>query len=150
MSDTTAAAALPFKPDPNDPGWLSWVPRDSTRYNGFLERILVRRDGPVGHVRMFPTHEHSNIADIVHGGVTLGFIDCAMFVTMRLIGDVGTGPALTLELSTQFLGPGHLGRALDAEVELLRETRRLASLRGIVHQDADKVAAFSGTIRIQR
>ena len=36
---------------------------------------------------------------------------------------------------------------LDAEVELLRETRRLVFLRGMVLQGDNRVAAFSATIR---
>jgi hypothetical protein len=42
---------------------------------------------------------------------------------------------------------GFIDVALDAEVELLKETRRLLFLRGLVVQCGDKIAAFSGTIR---
>jgi hypothetical protein len=32
-------------------------------------------------------------------------------------------------------------------IELLKETRRLVFLRGVVEQDGELIAAFSGTIR---
>lgn len=139
-----------YEPAPDHPGWSTWELRDATRYNAFLGPMLVRLDGELARVRMFPARQHSNLADIVHGAVTLGFIDVSLFAAARVFGVLGSGPALTLDLSTQFIGPGQLDRPLDAEVELLRETRRLVFLRGLVHQDAEKVAAFAGTIRIQR
>ena len=60
---------------------------------------------------------------------------------------IEAGTAVTLDLSVQFIGAGKSGVVLEAEVELLRETRRLLFLRGLVVQGADKIAAFSGTIR---
>jgi acyl-coenzyme A thioesterase PaaI-like protein len=55
--------------------------------------------------------------------------------------------AVTLDLNTQFLSPGRLGIPLDAEVELLRETGRLAFFRGRLVQGEDVVASFSGALR---
>ena len=150
VSDEAADRHFVYQPDPDHPGWSTWALRDETRFNGLLGKMLVRQDGDLARVRMFPQRQHSNLADIVHGAVTLGFIDVSLFAAARVFGCIGSGPALTLDLSTQFIGPGQLDRPLDAEVELLRETRRLVFLRGIVHQGADKVAAFAGTIRIQR
>ena len=42
---------------------------------------------------------------------------------------------------------GVVGKPLDAEVELLKETGRLLFMRGLVVQGETRVAAFSGTIR---
>jgi hypothetical protein len=47
----------------------------------------------------------------------------------------------------QFIGAGVIGEALEAEVELLKETGRLLFMRGVVSQGESRVAAFSGTIR---
>ena len=78
---------------------------------------------------------------------TLGFIDVALFAASRMFGLIEAGTAVTLDLSTQFIGVGRMGQPLDAEVELLRETRRLIFMRGLVVQGEVKVAAFAGTIR---
>ena len=144
MSDD---AAFFFGEDPAHPGWHSWQLRDDTRYNGFLGPLLVRREGDIARVRMTPLHKHSNLADAVHGGTTLGFIDVALFGASRVFGLIEAGTAVTLDLSVQFIGAGKTGVIMEAEVELLRETRRLLFLRGLVTQGDDKVAAFSGTIR---
>ena len=69
---------------------------------------------------------------------------------MHVLGDDDAGMAVTLELSTQFIGAGRLDEPLDAVVEIMRETRRLLFLRGEVVQgddDSHLVAAFSGLVR---
>ena len=133
--------------DPDHPGWSRWGLRDDTRYNAFLGRLIVRREGEAARVRMFPTRVHSNLDDNVHGATTLGFIDIALFAAARTFGLLDAGGAVTLDLSTQFIGAGRIGEPLDAEVDLLRETRRLLFMRGLVVQGDHKVAAFAGTIR---
>ncbi len=122
---------------------------DKSRYNGtVLGKMIVRSDGDgKARLRMFPEHRHSNLGNAVHGGTTLGFIDVALFGAARMFGLIDTGLAVTLDLSVQFIGAGRLNEALDAEVELLKETRRLLFLRGLVVQGADTVANFAGTIR---
>jgi uncharacterized protein (TIGR00369 family) len=136
-------------PDPENPGWLQWVLSDDRRYNTqILGKILVRNDGDgQALVRMFPEMRHSNLADAVHGGTTLGFIDVALFGAAHLFGLIDAGISVTVDLSVQFIGAGKTDRPLDAQVELLKETRRLLFMRGLVVQEGVRVAAFSGTIR---
>jgi uncharacterized protein (TIGR00369 family) len=141
--------AFDSSPDPDNPGWLNWRMTDATRYNGtVLGKMIIRSEGANNaRLRMFPEHRHSNLRDSVHGGVTLGFIDVAMFGTSRILGLIEAGTAVTLDLSVQFIGAGVIGAPLEAEVELLEETGRLLFMRGIVSQGESRVAAFSGTIR---
>ena len=141
--------AFDSSPDPDNPGWLNWRMTDATRYNGtVLGKMIIRSEGAnKARLRMFPEHRHSNLRDSVHGGVTLGFIDVAMFGTSRILGLIEAGTAVTLDLSVQFIGAGVIGAPLEAEVELLEETGRLLFMRGIVSQGETRVAAFSGTIR---
>ena len=55
--------------------------------------------------------------------------------------------AVTLDCQVQFLGLGRIGLPLDAQVELLRETKNLAFFQGRVVQEDEIVAGFSGTLR---
>ena len=150
--NSAAPAIVPAfhdEPDPENPGWRLWRLSDDRRYNGqIIGKLLIRQDGPTqARVRMFPEMRHSNIADAVHGGTTLGFIDVALFGAARVFGLVDAGVAVTLDLSVQFIGAGRIDEPLDAVVDLLRETRRLIFLRGLVVQGDEMVASFSGTIR---
>ncbi len=145
--------AFDNSPDPDNPGWFHWQMHDASRYNGqVLGKMIVRSegDGPNdkrARLRMFPEHRHSNLSDNVHGGTTLGFIDVALFGASRMFGLIEAGTAVTLDMSVQFIGAGRIDEPLDAEVELLKETRRLLFLRGLVVQGDDKIAGFTGTIR---
>lgn len=137
------------EPDPEHPGWLTWELSDPRRYNHqILGKILIR-PGEAGKawVRMFPELRHSNLADSLHGGTVLGFIDVALFGASRMFRLIDAGTAVTLDLSAQFIGAGKFDIPLDAEVELLRETGRLLFLRGLVVQGETRIASFSATIR---
>jgi acyl-coenzyme A thioesterase PaaI-like protein len=137
-------------PDPAHPGWDSWELSDKTRYNAFLGKMLVQRqpDGKA-RTRMFPQVQHSNLSNALHGGTAMGFLDISLFAAARVFGLLDPGPAVTLDLSVQFIGGGKVDQPLDCEVELLKETGRLLFLRGLLLQDDDAhiVCAFSGTIR---
>ena len=141
------------EPSTEHPGWLTWDLTDKTRFNAMAIGKLIARleDAPDGkrraRLRMFPGRQHSNLLDAVHGGATLALIDIALFTGMRLILDGNAAGSVTLDLSTQFIGAGRLGEPLDAVVEVLRETKRLVFLRGLVEQGDDTIAAFNGTIR---
>jgi uncharacterized protein (TIGR00369 family) len=137
------------EPDPDYPGWMRWRLADPTRYNeAVLGRMIARTEGADQcRVRIFPQHHHTNNAGNVHGAVTLGLIDIALFCAMKLLRGVDAGGSVTLGIETQFIGPGDASKPLDAVVEVLRETRRLGFLRGLVEQDDALVAGFSATIR---
>ena len=137
-------------PDPDNPGWQTWQLNDQTRFNSWMfPKLLVRRDDDgKARLRMFPEHRHTNLADNVHGGTVLALVDIALFACSRMLGIIEAGTAVTLDLSVQFIGAAKPGQPCDAVTELLKETRRLVFLRGIVEQDGNGIiAAFSGTIR---
>jgi uncharacterized protein (TIGR00369 family) len=146
MSDQQTASFL-HEEHPDHPGWMTWQLSDPTRFNSLLGPFLLRMESGIARVRMTPEHRHSNLMDNIHGGALLGFIDIALFAASRGFGLITSGTAVTLDLSVQFIGGGRINQPLEAQVELLRETGRLLFLRGLVVQDDDKVASFSGTIR---
>jgi uncharacterized protein (TIGR00369 family) len=134
-------------PPPDHPGWWTWDLPDGDRFNATIGKLLVRPEGEGrARCRMFPQIPHSNLGNIVHGGAILTFIDMAMFAGGYGAG-ADLGPSVTLDLSAQFLSAAKLGIPLDATVELLRESKRLAVMRGLVEQDGQTVAAWSGTLR---
>jgi uncharacterized protein (TIGR00369 family) len=135
------------EPDPDHPGWSSWDLPDDERYNATLGKLLVRAEGEGrARCRIFPDRGQSNLGEVVHGGAILTFIDTAMFAGGYAAGaDIGL--SVTLDLSAQFLVPAQLRMPLDASIELLRESKRMAVMRGLVEQEGKAVAAWSGTLR---
>ena len=132
--------------DPDHPGWWTWD-LEGERFHQVIGKLLVRADGPGRAVcRMFPGDEHLNLGNMVHGGALLTFIDMALFAGGALAG-AGVKRAVTLDCNVHFLGRGQGGIPLDAQVELLRETKRLIFLQGKLVQGSELVAGFSGTLR---
>jgi acyl-coenzyme A thioesterase PaaI-like protein len=137
-------------------GWTAWNLRDETRFNNFIQPLMVRVEEPTAdgrpraRVRMVTQRKHSNLGDNVHGAVILALMDVALFGSMRALGSIDGAQSVTLDLSSQFVGAGRVGEPMDAIVELVRETGRLIFLRGLVVQGAADdhiVASFSGTVR---
>jgi len=140
--------AFEYRELPDHPGWSTWQLRDKTRFNAVvLGEMMVRVEGDKCRLRMFPERKHTNLQDMIHGAITLSLIDVSMFAAMRTLTGGDAGPAVTLELSTQFIGAGKPEEPLDAVVEVLRETGRMIFMRGEVVQQDHLVAAFSGLIR---
>lgn len=137
-------------------GWFTWNMVDRTRFNtAVLGEMRVRREGAQCRLRMFPERRHTNLVDNIHGAVTLGLIDIALFAAMHINGNGEAGPSVTVELSTQFVGGGDPMRPLDAVTEIVRETGRMLFLRGFATQPRaeggeDIIASYSGIVRKMR
>jgi uncharacterized protein (TIGR00369 family) len=140
---------LADQPDPENPGWFVWNLKDPTRFNGVVfGRMAVRRDADGrGRLRMFPERRNTNLYDNLHGGVLLALADVALFAAAYIQQRAGTGGAVTLDLTMQFLGSGKPGIPCDAVGEVLKETGRLVFGRGVVEQGGETIAAYSGTLR---
>ena len=137
-----------YKPAEDHPGWYTWNIIDETRFNhAVMGPMLIRLEGDKCRVRMTPERKHSNLQDMIHGAVTLALIDISLFAGMRTLTDNEGARAVTLELSTQFIGAGRMEEPLDSVVEVLRETGRMVFMRGQVEQDEHLVASFSGLVR---
>ncbi|OYY69527.1 PaaI family thioesterase [Sphingomonas sp. 28-63-12] len=149
----TETSTPPFRytDAPGHPGWMRWELADSTRFNSLFGPFLIKVEDRIARVRMTPGHLHSNLSNAVHGGALLGFVDMALFAASRGFGLIEAGTAVTLDLSTQFIGRAVVDVPVEAQVELLRETGRLLFLRGLVVQgegdSAETILAFAGTIR---
>ncbi len=149
-SDITSHIGFRCEPAPDHPGWLDWDLEDDTRFNAVgLGRMILRCEGErSARVRLLDVERrHSNLHGNVHGGVTLAFIDVAMFATtFSVLGSEIYG-AVTLDLHNQFIGAGQIGKPLDVVCEVMRETGRMVFLRGTVEQDDNLVSSFLGTLR---
>ena len=139
--------SLRYEPVPDQPGWYSWAPEPDTGFHQTIAPVIVRRDGAgKGRCRMQVEDRHLILGGAMHGGAILTFIDLALFGGGYAAG-ADTRDSVTLDLATQFVSPAGPGLALDAEVELVRETGSLLFLRGTLVQEEGIVATFAGTLR---
>jgi uncharacterized protein (TIGR00369 family) len=133
--------------DPDHPGWWTWPDIPEGSFAAATGKMLFRLDGPGrGLVRMFPTEAHMNMGGSIHGGAVMSFIDMALFGGGRCAG-MSQGHYVTLDMTTHFLARGKAGVPLDAHVELIRQTRSLAFLQGVVRQEGEPCYSFTGTLK---
>jgi len=150
VADAPPLTGLICAPDPDNPGWHEWRVADPGWFNAaVLGKQIARAEGADKcRLRMVPkVPAHTNIAGKVHGGIILSLIDVSLFSALYVLRGIDAGRSVTLDLQTQFIGGGDASRPLDAVAEVLRETRRLAFLRGLVVQEDDLVASFTATVR---
>ena len=133
--------------DEEHPGWYSWgeFPRGS--FAAATGKLLFKPDGPGrAACRIFPTERHLNMGGSLHGGAVMSFIDMALFAGGRCAG-MAEGHYVTLDMTTHFLARGRTGVPLDAEVELVRQTRGHVFLQGVCRQDGEACYSFTGTLK---
>lgn len=140
-----------FKLAPSDdhPGWMDFASADPLGFNSqVLGPILVRQENDrTVRVRIRAQRHLANALGNIHGGGVLGLADMSLFATLCVLTGRDPAAAVTVDLATQFIGGGEMARPVDAVVELLRETGRMAFLRGMIEQDDTSIAAFQGTVR---
>jgi len=64
-----------------------------------------------------------------------------------LCAGMARGHYVTLDLTTHFLARGMPGSPLEAEVELVRQTRSFAFMQGVVRQNGEPCYSFTGTLK---
>lgn len=148
-SDLQAPAPVIWQPHPEHPGWHEWRMREPGRFNDVLGPMLIRTEGPTAAVVRLanPGASLSNSDGAIHGGALLAFADIALFAGAFLCGVEQGYDAVTLDLNMQFVSSASIGQPLDAVVEVLRETRKMAFLRALIQQAGETRCAVSATIR---
>ncbi len=130
------------------PGWHIWEAEAVQTFNAQFEPIRLRTDEDGrARVRFWPRVAHQNPAGNVHGGAIMAFVDMALFAGAHQLGVRPVIKALTIDAGIQFIDGATIGEPVDAVVELLRETGRMAFVRGLIEQQGRTVAAFTGTFR---
>ena len=111
----------PEKPQDPPPGFV--LSERGSPYTEMIGPLYDLHDlpGDPEHCRGFRVLEgHLNNAGIIHGGMMMSFADT---VLGRAAGSVGSGSAVTVHMTTDFLGPAHLGDWVEGRAKIMRQTR---------------------------
>lgn len=79
---------------------------------------------------LWTVDDHTNINGVLHGGVLMTFADHGL--SMLAWEAAERAPCTTIQLNTQFLDAVHPGEFLELRGEVVRRTRSLVFMRGIV------------------
>jgi acyl-coenzyme A thioesterase PaaI-like protein len=147
MSDAPAAEA------PSGPilltegpfaGWSTWS-AGGDPFETAIGPFCFKAEGGRMRSAFQPRREHLNGGGAIHGGALMSFADFALFsIAHNALRDVR---AVTLTCNCEFLSAGDLSAVVEAEGEVLRDTRSLIFVRGMVTQASRPLLAFSGTLK---
>lgn len=111
---------------------------------------LYLKRQPVGVLLGFRVEaRHCNPMGICHGGMMATFCDMLLPISAHyLSAEIGKRFLPTINLQLDFLGPSPLGSWVQGEAQLLRSTRNMVFMQGLVTADGAAVARVSGIFKI--
>ena len=137
-------AERPFEVREGDfAGWWSWSGRDP--FEMLIGPFYSRDQDGRGRCAFRAEPRHMNSLGAMHGGCMLSFADFALFNLSRR--ERPAGPAVTVNLNGDFVGPGHVGELIEATAEVTRAGRSLTFVRGLLTADGRPMLSFSGVIK---
>ncbi len=125
-------------------GWTTWG-AGADPFETFLGPFYFREIDGAALCAFAPRREHLNGGSAIHGGALMSFADFSLFAIANraLAGQM----AVTLTCNCEFLGAGGLEAHVESQGEVLRTTRSLVFVRGLVTQASRSLLAFSGTLK---
>ena len=92
---------------------------------------------------------HTNPMGICHGGMMASFCDMLLPISVhRKSREVGMRFLPTISLQIDYLAPAPLGAWVEGTAQVLRATRSLVFVQGLVDADGTPVARCSGVFKI--
>lgn len=125
-------------------GWTTWS-QGADPYESFIGPFCFRVEDGKARCAFQPRREHLNGGGSVHGGALMSFADFALFAIAH--NALRGSKAVTLTCNCEFLSAGGVDGVIEAEGEVIRDTRSLTFVRGLVTQASRPVLAFSGTLK---
>lgn len=130
-------------------GWVEYADSESDTFLSIIGPSYARHDGGNRATVAVDTRPfHRNRNGTLHGGFIAAVADHVGFAALNVMGRPEQMRGATIDLQVQFIGGGHFGEPLFAEVEILRETGRLFFVRMTFRQGGDHlVAAATATFK---
>ncbi|MDI7774867.1 PaaI family thioesterase [Asticcacaulis sp. EMRT-3] len=124
-------------------GWSRELKREG--FNGLVGAYYYQAEDPANLKVAFKAQkQHLNGGGTVHGGCLLTLADTSLFIFSLPCLDGGS--AVTVQLDSQFLSPGHEGDIIVASGEITRAGKSLIYGRGQLTCGERILMTFSGVL----
>jgi uncharacterized protein (TIGR00369 family) len=111
--------------------------------------LYLRKEGDIVQVGFRVEQRHTNPLGICHGGMMASFCDMLLPISVHhKSAEIGHRFLPTINLQIDYLAPAHLGEWVVGEAQVLRTTRTLVFVQGLVHADGTPVARVSGIFKV--
>jgi len=138
LSGAVTVMEGPFK------GWTTWS-QGADPYETAIGPFYFRVDEGRACCAFQPRREHLNGGGTIHGGALMSFADFSLFGIAHKA--LAGGHAVTLTYNCEFVGAGGLDGVVEAEGQIIRDTRSVVFIRGLVTQVSRPLLSFSGTLK---
>ena len=123
-----------------------WQPLRTAGFPGLVGPYLGRRDGEGWTYGFTAEARHLNVGGVVHGGALIAFADETLGMTLWEAAE--RRPVTTVQLNTHFIAPVRQDDFVTLRAEVLRRTRTLMFVRGLLRVEERTVAALDGVWKI--
>jgi uncharacterized protein (TIGR00369 family) len=150
MNRKTMEQAEPVSPWPStvvERGeWKGWTQFTSDPFEQHAGPFYHRREED-GSVRcsMRVVEKHLNGGGYIHGGALMTFADYCLFAIAQH--ELHDAPAVTATFNSEFVAAVPAGTLIECTGEVIRSTRHLIFVRGLMRSAEHPVLVFSGTLK---
>ena len=123
-----------------------WQPRITNDFPHFVGPILERLEEGRRIFAFTADARHVNDRGVVHGGMLVTFADQAF--GELVLDSVGRRLCATVQLNTHFIAAVQVGDLVEARGEIVRGTRSLVFMRGLLTVGERTVAAIDGIWKV--
>jgi acyl-coenzyme A thioesterase PaaI-like protein len=123
-----------------------WVIRPGKAFNTHVGPYYEVAGGDARRCGFVADERHGNKRGVVHGGALATSFDVALGNASW--DAAGQHPCATVQLNIHFIGAMNLGEFAEIEVEVVRATRSLVFLRGVMRVGERVIATADGVWKI--
>lgn len=127
--------------------WRGWATSAGDPFNDLAGPFYHRATAggmPVCAMRV--KDKHINGGGTLHGGAIMAFADYCLYVFAASLGDQA---AVTVSLHGDYMGAVFEGQLLECTGEVVRKTRSMTFLRGLMTTAEGTVFSFSGVLKVK-
>jgi acyl-coenzyme A thioesterase PaaI-like protein len=126
--------------------WVGWHRPDTDPFELHAGPFYCTRTDDGARVSAFrASRQHLNLFKTVHGGCLMAFADFSLFWISR--DELGSGGAVTVSFNSEFLDTAKEGDLIEARGEVLRSTKSLIFVRGMISSDRRSLLSFSALLK---
>ena len=126
-------------------GWSTWG-NGSDPFETLTGPFYMRGLAEGGYECAFmPQIHHANGMGNIHGGALMTFADFALFAHAHDL--MSEHPCVTMQFESQFVGGAKVGIIIESKAEIVRATRTIIFIRGLLSQDKKPVLAYSAILK---
>jgi len=129
-----------------DPRTAGWKPMKADGYPALIGPFWARREGEGWRYGFLAEPRHINTGGVVHGGMLMSFADDVLGMTVWEA--AGRKPCTTVQLNTHFIAPVRLGEFVEGQAEVMRATRTVVFVRGLLRVGDRTTVSADGVWKI--